>query len=116
VAVIVAFVIDGIHSASFPSTGDVAFLDSPAPLAFTSMFTFISLATLVITTLINAYGVRLLSILNNIGVATEILGMVVFAVILLIFAHVQSPAVLTDTGGAEAATGGQYLPAFALGM
>ena len=35
-------------------------------------------------TLINAFGVRLLSIVNNIGVAAEILGMVVFAVILLI--------------------------------
>jgi urea carboxylase system permease len=116
VAVIVAFVIDGIHSASFGSTGSVAFLDSPDPTGLTTMFTFLSLATLVITTLINGYGVRLLSILNNIGVATEILGMVVFAVILLIFAHVQPVSVLTDTGGAETATGGQYLPAFALGM
>ena len=45
-----------------------------------------------ITTLINAFGVRLLSILNNIGVATEILGMVVFALILLFFANNQSPS------------------------
>ncbi len=59
---------------------------------------------------------RLLSILNNIGVATEILGMFVFALILLIFAHVQPPSVLVDTGGAQDATGGDYLPAFALGM
>ncbi len=116
VAVIVAFVVDGIHSASFASNAKVAFLDSPDPTGLTTMFTFISLATLVITTLINGYGVRLLSVLNNIGVATEILGMVVFAVILLIFAHVQPVSVLTDTGGAETATGGQYLPAFALGM
>jgi urea carboxylase system permease len=116
VAVIVAFVIDGIHGASFPSTGTVAFLDSPDPAGITSMFTFLSVTTLIITTAINGYGVRLLSILNNIGVATEILGMVVFALILLIFAHVQPVSVLTDTGGAEAATGGQYLPAFALGM
>ena len=116
VAVIVAFVVDGIHSASFASTASVAFLDSPDPTGLTTMFTFISLTTLVITTLINGYGVRLLSILNNIGVATEILGMVVFALILLIFAHVQPVSVLTDTGGAQNATGGQYLPAFALGM
>ena len=116
VAVIVAFVIDGIHGASFSSTGSVAFLDSPDPTGITTMFTFLSLATLVITTLINGYGVRLLSILNNIGVATEILGMVVFALILLIFAHVQPVSVLTETGGAQNATGGQYLPAFALGM
>jgi urea carboxylase system permease len=117
VAVIVAFVIDGIHGAMFTASPDgVAFLDSKDPTGISSMFTFISLATLVLTTLINGYGVRLLSILNNIGVATEILGMVVFALILLIFAHVQPISVLTDTGGAEAATGGSYLPAFALGM
>lgn len=113
VAVIVAFVIDGIHGGP---VGDVPFLDSPGPLGISTMFTFISILTLVITTLINAYGVRLLSILNNIGVGTEILGMFVFALILLFFANHNSTSVLFDTGGAEAATGGSYLPAFALGM
>jgi urea carboxylase system permease len=113
VAVIVAFVIDGIHG---PMADGSAFLDSPDPTGLTTMFTFISLFTLLITTLINAYGVRLLSILNNIGVATEILGMGVFALILLFFANHQSPQILFDSGGSEAATGGSYLPAFALGM
>src|SRR5947199_10182106 len=113
VAVIVAFVIDGIHG---PMADGSPFLDSKDPTGLTTMFTFVSLTTLVLTTLINAFGVRLLSILNNIGVATEILGMFVFALILLFFAHHQSPSVLFDTGGAEAATGGNYLPAFMLGM
>ncbi|HEX7949288.1 MAG TPA: amino acid permease [Candidatus Limnocylindrales bacterium] len=113
VAVIVAFVIDGIHGAMPDGS---AFLDSPDPTGFTTMFTFISLATLVLTTLINAFGVRLLSILNNIGVATEILGMLVFALVLLFLANNQSPSVLFDTAGTQAATGGNYLPAFALGM
>jgi urea carboxylase system permease len=112
VAVIVAFVIDGIHG----PVGEVSFLDSPDPTGITTMFTFISLATLVVTTLINAFGVRLLSILNNLGVATEIIGMFFFALILLFFANNQSPSVLFETGGAEAATGGSYLPAFLLGM
>jgi urea carboxylase system permease len=112
VAVIVAFVVDGIHG----PIGDQPFLDSPDPTGLTTMFTFISLVTLVATTLINAFGVRLLSILNNIGVATEILGMLVFALILLFFAHNQSPSVLFDSAGTEQATGGNYLPAFALGM
>ena len=112
VAVIVAFVIDGIHG----PIGDTPFLDSPDPTGLTTMFTFISLATLVLTTLINAFGVRLLSILNNIGVATEILGMLVFALVLLFLANNQSPSVLFDTAGTESATGGNYLPAFALGM
>ncbi|HEX8025941.1 MAG TPA: amino acid permease [Candidatus Limnocylindrales bacterium] len=114
VAVIVAFVIDGIHG-PVPD-GQTAFLDSPDPTGLTTMFTFISIVTLIITTLINAYGVRLLSILNNIGVATEILGMGVFALVLLFFANHQSPSILFDTGGSEQATGGSYLPAFALGM
>jgi urea carboxylase system permease len=113
VAVIVAFVIDGIHG---PMADGSSFLDSKDPTGLTTMFTFVSVVTLVITTLINAFGVRLLSILNNIGVGTEILGMFVFALILLFFANHQSPAVLFDTGGAEQATGGSYLPAFALGM
>jgi urea carboxylase system permease len=109
VAVIVAFVIDGIVATE-------GFLDSKDPTGLTTMFTFISLATLVVTTLINAFGVRLLSLLNNIGVATEILGMVVFALILLFLANNNSPSILFDSAGTEAATGGNYLPAFALGM
>ncbi|MEO6208318.1 MAG: amino acid permease [Candidatus Limnocylindrales bacterium] len=109
VAVIVAFVIDGIVQIE-------GFLDSADPTGLTTMFTFISLLTLLITTLINAFGVRLLSILNNLGVATEIIGMFFFALILLFFANHQSPAILFDTGGAEAATGGNYFPAFLLGM
>jgi urea carboxylase system permease len=113
VAVIVGYVIDGIHGGP---VGEVAFLDSKDPTGITSMFTFIALGTLVITTLINAFGVRLLSILNNIGVATEILGMLVFALVLLFFANHQPPSVLFDTADTQAATGGNYLPAFALGM
>ena len=113
VAVIVAFVVDGIHGGP---VGETPFLDSKDPIGITTMFTFISLGTLVITSIINAFGVRLLSVLNNIGVGTEILGMVVFALILLFFANHNSPSVLLDTAGSEAATGGSYLPAFALGM
>ena len=113
VAVIVAFVVDGIHGGP---VGDTPFLDSKDPTGLTTMFTFISLGTLVITSVINAFGVRLLSLLNNIGVGTEILGMVVFALILLFLANHNSPSVLLDTAGSEQATGGSYLPAFALGM
>ena len=41
--------------------------------------------------------------------------MFVFALILLFFANHQSPAVLFDIAGAETATNGNGLPAFALG-
>ena len=117
VSVIVAFVIDGLHAAAFPlADGAVAFLDSPDPTGITTMFTMISVTTLAITTVINAFGVRLLSILNNIGVATEIIGMGVFALVLLFFANHQPVSVLFDTAGVEAATNGNYLASFALGM
>ena len=52
--------------------------------------------------------------LNNIGVATEILGMLVFALILLFFANHQSPTVLTETFGAQDANGGNMVATFAL--
>ena len=55
------------------------------------MQSFIGLVALLTTTVINILGVRLLSIINNIGVGAEIIGMVFFALILLFFANNQSP-------------------------
>jgi len=49
------------------------------------------------TTLLSIFGVRLVAIVNNTGVVFEILGMVVFALVLILFYHHQSPAVFTDT-------------------
>src|SRR6184192_202044 len=49
------------------------------------------------TTLLSIFGVRLVAIVNNTGVVFEILGMVVFALILVLFYHHQSPAVFVDT-------------------
>jgi amino acid transporter len=109
VAVIVAFVVDGLVASE-------GFLDSPSIIPGVTMFTFIALTTLVLTTLINAFGVRLLATLNNIGVATEILGMVVFALVLLFFANHQSPSILFETAGAEAANNGNLLATFFLGF
>ena len=110
VAVIVGYVIAGFTG------GGQEFLDSPSPLGVSNMHTFIALTALLITTLINAFGVRLLAILNNIGVATEILGMLVFALVLLVFANNQSPAIIFDFAGTEAAQNGNILATFALGM
>jgi len=76
--------------------------------------TWVALAVLVVTTIINAYGIRLLSILNNLGVAAEILGMLVFGLILLIFYNHQPLSILTTTAGTESTTGGNYLPVFAV--
>lgn len=75
-----------------------------------------ALVTLVSTTLINAFGVRLLAIINNIGVGAEIVGLLVFGLILLIFFRNQDLSVLTTTAGVEASTGGAYFPIFLVAM
>jgi urea carboxylase system permease len=110
VAVIVGYVIAGFTG------GGQDFLDSPSPIGVGNMHTFIALTTLILTTLINAYGVRLLSILNNIGVATEILGMLIFALVLLFFANHQPVSVLFDFAGTTAPQNGNTLATFALGL
>jgi amino acid transporter len=91
-------------------------LTDPSPVGIVNNLVFWSLIVLISTTLINAFGVRLLSIINNIGVAAEILAMLVFAVILLVFFHNQPVSVLTETAGVEASTGGWYFPVFMVAM
>jgi len=91
-------------------------LASASPIGFLNMWQFVGLAALLTTTLINIEGVRLLALLNNIGVAAEILGMVVFALVLLIFANHQSPAILFDTSYTKDLAGGNYFAVFLVGM
>src|SRR6266702_8164363 len=91
-------------------------LASASPVPGLDMWQFVGLAALLITTLINIEGVRLLALLNNIGVAAEILGMVVFALILLFFANHQSPAVLFDAAPTAGLAGGNYFAVFLVGM
>src|SRR6202040_1476396 len=57
----------------------------------------IALLVLASTTLLNIFGVRLVALINNTGVVFEILGMVVFALILLIFSHHQPATVIFDS-------------------
>src|SRR6266702_6106100 len=90
-------------------------LASASPVPGLDMWQFVGLAALLTTTLINIEGVRLLALINNIGVGAEILGMVVFALILLFFANHQSPAILFDTSY-TANLGNGYLPIFLVGM
>jgi amino acid transporter len=58
-----------------------------------------AIITLVLITVLNIFGVRLVAIVNNTGVFFEILGMVVFAFVLAVFHHHQSGAVIFHTGG-----------------
>jgi amino acid transporter len=59
----------------------------------------VALITLVVITVLNIYGVRLVAIINNTGVLFEILGMFVFALVLLAFHNHQGFKVVTDSGG-----------------
>ena len=56
----------------------------------------VAAVVLLSTTLLSIFGVRLVAFVNNTGVVFEILGMVVFALILLLFYHHQSVSVLFD--------------------
>jgi urea carboxylase system permease len=55
--------------------------------------------TLVVITVLNIYSVKLVSVINNTGVFFEILGMVVFAVVMLIVHRHQNISVVTNSGG-----------------
>jgi urea carboxylase system permease len=59
----------------------------------------IAAITLVVITVLNIYGVKLVSIINNTGVIFEILGMFVFAIILLAFHNHQGFHVVTNSAG-----------------
>src|SRR6516162_3920595 len=59
----------------------------------------VALITLVVITVLNIYGVRLVALINNTGVLFEILGMVVFALVLLAFHNHQGIHVVTNSAG-----------------
>jgi amino acid transporter len=91
-------------------------LAAPSPVPFLNTWSFLSLIALALSTLVNAFGVRLLALLNNIGVAAEILGMIVFALVLLLFANHQPISVIFDTSYTSNLAGGNYFPVFLVGM
>jgi len=91
-------------------------LSDPSPIPGVNNLIFWGLVSLLTSTIINIVGVKVLSLVNNIGVAAEILGMVVFAVILLIVGRHQDFSVLTQTAGVETPETGGYLPVFAIAM
>ena len=79
----------------------------------------IALVILASTTLLNIFGVRLVALINNTGVVFEILGMVVFALVLLIFYHHQSGAVIFDTsylGSGFSAQAGAFMAAMFMSL
>jgi amino acid transporter len=59
----------------------------------------VALITLAVIMVLNIYGVRLVAIINNTGVLFEILGMFVFAIVLLAFHNHQGIHVVTNSAG-----------------
>jgi amino acid transporter len=77
----------------------------------------ISLIILASTTLLNIFGVRLVALINNTGVVFEILGMVVFALVLLLFYHHQPATVVFNSGYLGTGfTGGAFLAAMFMSL
>ena len=80
----------------------------------------IALLVLASTTLLNVFGVRLVALINNTGVVFEILGMVVFALVLLIFYHHQPATVMFDSsylgGGGFGSQAGVFLAAMFMSL
>jgi urea carboxylase system permease len=66
---------------------------------------WIAVITLVLITIMNIFGVRLVAIVNNTGVLFEILAMVVFAFVVALFHHHQGAGVIFHTGGTSLTTG-----------
>jgi urea carboxylase system permease len=60
---------------------------------------WVAVITLVVITVLNIYGVRLVAIINNTGVVFEILGMFVFALILMAFHNHQGLHVVSNSAG-----------------
>src|ERR1700689_609853 len=74
-----------------------------------------ALITLVVITVLNIYGVRLVALINNTGVVFEILGMFVFALILMAFHNHQGFHVVTNSAGFHV-NGSTFLAAMFMGL
>jgi amino acid transporter len=62
---------------------------------------WIAVITLVVITLLNIFGVRVVALINNTGVLFELLGLFVFAIILALFHNNQGVDVVFHTGGPD---------------
>src|SRR3954453_21924136 len=76
---------------------------------------WIAAIALVVITLMNIFGVRVVAMINNTGGLFELLGLFVFAIILALFHNNQGVGVVFDTGGADF-TAGNFLVAMFMGL
>lgn len=76
---------------------------------------WVAAVTLVVITLLNIFGVRVVALINNTGVLFELLGLFVFAIILALFNNNQGVGVVFHTGG-PAFTAANFLVAMFMGL
>src|SRR3954451_6338667 len=76
---------------------------------------WIAAVTLVVITLLNVFGVRVVALINNTGVLFELLGLFVFAIILAAFHNNQGVDVVFHTGG-PAFNASNFLVAMFMGL
>jgi amino acid transporter len=76
---------------------------------------WIAVITLVVITLLNIFGVRVVALINNTGVLFELLGLFVFAIILALFHNNQGVDVVFHTGGPDFSAG-NFLIAMFMGL
>ena len=86
---------------------------SPADVLHAQLW--VALIVLVVITVLNIYGVRLVALINNTGVLFEILGMFVFALILMAFHNHQGFHVVTNSAGLPV-TGGTFMAAMFMSL
>jgi urea carboxylase system permease len=73
---------------------------------------WVAAITLVVITVLNIYSVKVVAVVNNTGVFFEIVGLVVFAVVMLIVHRHQSISIVTNTGGLHLGFGSFFLAMF----
>ncbi|MEO8689213.1 MAG: APC family permease [Solirubrobacteraceae bacterium] len=112
-ALTVAAVVATLPLTLIPVINDIGISDM-APDSLVNQ-KWIAIITLVVITLLNIFGVRVVAIINNTGVLFELLGLFVFAIILALFHNNQGVGVVFHTGGPDFSAG-NFLVAMFMGL
>src|SRR3954454_2893356 len=111
-ALTVAAVVATLPLTLIPMLNDIGIDMDPASLTNQK---WIAAVTLVVITLLNVFGVRMVALINNTGVLFELLGLFVFAIILAAFHNNQGVGVVFHTGG-PAFNASNFLVAMFMGL
>jgi amino acid transporter len=112
-ALTVAAVVATLPLTLIPVINDIGLSDMAADSLTNQKW--IAVITLIVITLLNIFGVRVVAIINNTGVLFELLGLFVFAIILALFHNNQGVDVVFHTGGPDFSAG-NFLVAMFMGL